>query len=126
MGGSGFGRTSAPPCSYDSIAAKMYSSVASASRPEERRCSCHTPFVTSSRNAWMRFGKVAPKSLMPVFRTCGCASCPMPRLSPVPGPGQYVSFSIQFSMQNVPLLPATSTLHQPPRPHTASPRWLSR
>ena len=33
---------------------------------------------------------------------------------------------MQFSMQKVPFVPATSRLHQPPRPHGASPRWLSR
>ena len=39
---------------------------------------------------------------------------------------QYVSFSTQFSMQNVPCVPASSKLHQPPRPNMASPRWDSR
>ena len=35
-GGSGYGLTSAPPFSYDSMTAKVYSSAAKASRPEAR------------------------------------------------------------------------------------------
>ena len=36
IGGKGLGRTTAPPFSYDSITAKMYSIVARASRPDAR------------------------------------------------------------------------------------------
>src|SRR5690606_8209773 len=120
--GRGAGRTRAPPCSCDSMAAKVYSNVARASRAEPRSFSNGTWLVTSSKNACSLRGKVWLKSLTPVSTTRLGGSSPRPTLSGV----QTVSFSMQFSMQSVPLVPPTSTLHHPPRPDGVSPRWLRR
>ncbi len=69
----------------------------------------------------MRFGNVSPKLYVPDSKTSGPPSSPGAMVPGLPGPRpsgafQYVTFSTQFSMQNVPLVPATSQLHQPPRP----------
>ena len=91
--------------------AQVYSKAASASLPEALSSDLGTLLAMSSKNAWILRGKVSPKSVIPDSVTTGPDDVPTSKssgfaASSPPGARQNVIFSMQFSTQKVPRVPA--------------------